>query len=154
MAIKDNLIKIAMALFAMLLFSCDMTSSVNPSKAEDVAKAFAENYFNLRYKNSTKYCTQESEKWISFAASQITKEDIELLHGLEEEASVEVDDVSGDDTECHATVKVTNYFEMDTIGKAGHVVNEGRFDITLVKEGNTWKVRMEGLPRSERQSHD
>lgn len=154
MAIKNNLINISTVFFATLLFSCNMPSSVNPSNAEDVAEAFAENYFNLRYKNSAKYCTQESEKWISFAASQITREDIELLHGLEEEASVEVSDVSGDDTECHATIKVTNYFEADTIGKKGHVVNEGLFDILLVKEGKAWKVRMEGLPRSEKRSHD
>ena len=154
MDIVNKLDNISMALFAMLLLSCNSPFSVNPSNAEDVAETFAESYFNHRYKNSAKYCTQESEKWISFAASQITKEDIEILHGLEEEASVEVSDVSGDDTECHATIKVTNYFETDTIGKAGHVVDEGVFDIILVKEGKAWKVRMEGLPRNGKQSHD
>ena len=124
------------------------------SDAEDVANAFAESYFNLRYKNSLKYCTKESEQWISFAASQINEDDIKSLRGLEEEASVEVENVSGDDAKCHAKVIVSNYFEADTIGKTGHIVDEGVFDITLVKEGNTWKVRMEGLPRSEKQSRD
>lgn len=154
MAIKNKFINISMVLSALLLFSCDIASSFNPSSAEDVAKAFAESYFNLRYKNSAKYCTQESEKWINFAASQITKEDLDVLHGLEDEASVEVGEVSGNDTECHATIKVTNYFEADTIGKVGHVVDEGLFDITLVKEGKAWKVRMEGLPRNGKRSRD
>ena len=145
---------IATLLLLLVLASCNYVSSVNPSDAEDVANAFAESYFNLRYKNSLKYCTKESEQWISFAASQINEDDIKSLRGLEEEASVEVENVSGDDAECHAKVIVSNYFEADTIGKTGHIVDEGVFDIMLVKEGNTWKVRMEGLPRSEKQSRD
>ena len=145
---------IATLLLMLVCSSCDFVSSINPSNAEDVAEAFAESYFNLRYKNSLKYCTKESEQWISFAASQIGEDDIKSLRGLEEEASVEVESVSGDDAQCHATIRVNNYFEADTIGKTGHVVDEGVFDIMLVKEGKAWKVRMEGLPRSERQSRD
>jgi hypothetical protein len=45
---------IATLLLLLVCASCNFVSSVNPSDAEDVANAFAESYFNLRYKNSLK----------------------------------------------------------------------------------------------------
>ena len=145
---------ISATLLLIACASCNFVGSVNPGNAEDVAEAFAESYFNLRYKNALKYCTKESEQWISFAASQINEDDIKSLQSLEEEASVEVDDISGDDNQCNAKIIVNNYFEADTIGKPGRIVGEGVFNIAMVKEGNAWKVRMEGLPRSEKRSRD
>ena len=126
-----------MALFTTIV-SCTIADTIRPSAEGDVAEKFANEYFNLRYKNAAQYCTKESEKFLKFAASQISNDDLAVLK----------------DAESEVTVKVSNYFEADTIGKTGRIVDEGLFKLSLVKENKKWKVRMEGLPRNEKQSRD
>ncbi|MDD7318652.1 MAG: hypothetical protein SOZ80_01240 [Prevotella sp.] len=144
---------IAVAL-SFTIMSCNLSETITPSAESDVAEKFANEFFNLRYKNSAKYCTKESEQWLKFAASQIGEEDLAVLRNAEDGATVEIENVESGETESKVTVRVSNYFEADTIGKPGRIADEGLFRLSLVKENRTWKVRMEGLPRSEKRSRD
>lgn len=135
-----------------VITSCNIAGKHNPNGAKGVAESFSREYFNLRYKNAAKYCTKGSEQWLKFAASQISGEDIETLRTANDEAEVKIEKEDGDDRHSTVTVIVSNYFEADTIGRSGHFNDKGTFRLSLVKEGKAWKVRMEGLPRNERQS--
>ncbi|WP_315538433.1 hypothetical protein [Prevotella koreensis] len=144
---------VVMALFTTIV-SCTIADTIRPSAEGDVAEKFANEYFNLRYKNAAQYCTKESEKFLKFAASQISNDDLAVLKDADSEATIEIEDVESGKHESEVTVKVSNYFEADTIGKTGRIVDEGLFKLSLVKENKKWKVRMEGLPRNEKRSRD
>lgn len=138
-------------LVATILFatSCGDGGS-DQSDAEDVAVCFGKAYFNYEFKNASQYCTPESERWLKFAASNVTEKDVEVLRGMDTGAEVESSDVNYADDDSTATVCVTVHDVMmrDTIGGDGHVVDEAHYIIPLVKQGDIWLVKMEGLLRN------
>jgi len=151
--------KIKLGLFLLILtavFSCKNTHHTKTAHIEEVTDSFATNYFNALYEQAARFATPESERYLRFAASQIGQEDIDLLNQQEEPATIEIQNVEIEDGDTTATVSlnVMNYLCMDTIGKAGHMVENGEFKIMLVFKNKQWRVRMEGLPQNEKMNHD
>lgn len=85
-----------MGLFVSLLLSC---SDKDANTAEERALAFAQNYFNLRYKQSLTLCTENAKKWIVFRATNITQEDVDVINAQTDTAECEIDDVELNDDE-------------------------------------------------------
>jgi PBP1b-binding outer membrane lipoprotein LpoB len=145
------------AIFAcvILLTSC-IGNHRSRHQVEQAADSFAENYFNYQFEEAAKHATKDSERWLRYAASNIHKADVEMLRSQDEGASVDVENVTlGDgDSTAIATIKVHNYMRLDTIGNAGRMINEDRFLLNMMKEEGKWKIKMEGLPQSEKQNHD
>ena len=120
--------------------------------AEATALAFANTYFNYNFDEAAKFCTQDSRRWLSFAASNVYGADLEVLRNMDAGATVDVADMDFPDGDSTAvvTVEVSGFMQRDTIGKAGRVVEEGVFTLSLVRRDGQWKVRMAGLPRNGR----
>ena len=135
--------------------SCSDGSTPQTEKAGQAATYFAEAYFNYNFKQALELSTTESAKWISFAASNITQEDIDVLNTRQTEASVELTDCQMvNDSTCKAWLTVENYMATDSIGRPGVFKREGLFVLNVVARNGKWIVRMEGLPRSEKHNHD
>lgn len=152
--IKKGL-NIAIFVGVILLTSC-IGNHRSKRQAEQAADSFAENYFNYQFEEAAEHATKDSERWLRYAASNIHKADVEVLRSQDEGASADVEDITlGDgDSTAIATVNVHNYRRLDTIGNAGRMIDEARFQLNMMKEEGKWKIRMEGLPRSEKQNHD
>lgn len=135
--------------------SCKQEPGSEEQLLED-ADSFAVNYYNWHFEQALRYCTPESEKWLRYAASNVHEADVELLRNKEEDAQVELGDILYDDNDSIATIetKVYNYLQMDSIGKAAHLIPESTFRLTMVKRSGKWVIRMESPLRSEKQSHD
>ena len=120
--------------------------------AEATALAFANAYFNYNFDEAAKFCTQDSRRWLSFAASNVYGADLEVLRNMDTGATVDVAEMDFPDGDSTAvvTVEVSGFMQRDTIGKAGRVVEEGVFTLSLVRRDGQWKVRMAGLPRNGR----
>ena len=121
----------------------------------ETADSFVERYFNFDLIGTSKLCTKESVKWISFLASNITQEDINMLRAQDAAAAyvnLNVDKTS--DTTATSSYKVMNFLMIDTLGRPALITDEAFYKINLVKRNGRWLVKMEGLPRSERQNHD
>lgn len=120
------------------------------------ADSFAVNYFNWHFEQALRYCTPESEKWLRYAASNVHEEDVELLRNKEADAQVELGDIIYNDNDSIVTIetKVYDYLQMDSIGKAAHLVPESTFRLTMVKRSGKWLIRMESPLRSEKQNRD
>ena len=130
-------------------FGC---GNADRDNAEATALAFANAYFNYNFDEAAKFCTQDSRRWLAFAASNVYGADIEVLRNMDAGATADVagmDFPDGDSTAV-ATVEVANFMQRDTIGRAGRVVDEGVFTLSLVRRDGGWKVRMADLPRNER----
>ncbi|MBQ3698373.1 MAG: hypothetical protein II886_00525 [Prevotella sp.] len=144
-------LKVFMA--ALLLAGCDLGFNGDEA-ARDAAVAWADAYFNCDFHEAAEYATPESGKWLRFAASNTTEDGLELLR--ERNAKVEGDDYYpvANDTLRVIKLKVWNPLLPTVPGQEARQAEKGEFLVTVVKRDGSWKVRMEGLPRSEKQSRD
>ncbi len=138
------------------IYSCGKHINGGNSQANKEVTDFATAYFNYNFNEALKYCTPESEKWIVYTASNIHDADIEVLRNAKQGASVEIKNFVFDDNDStgYALITVHNYMRLDTIGKAGHEIVQADYHIPIVLRDSKWTVKMEGLPRSEKQNHD
>ena len=135
--------------------SCQETPAQMDEEAGRKATAFATAYFNYDFKKALETVTPESEKWLRFAASNVTQEVVDALNARNGEATVEIADMyRTDDSTMTVNVVVGNFLLQDSIGQGGRNVEEALFRLTVVKRDGKSYVRMEGLPRSEKQSRD
>jgi hypothetical protein len=125
-------------------------------EATDTAVKWADAYFNYDFHEAEKYATPESRQWLQFAASNTTERDLQLVQENEGGASIEVNDFFPDANDTLRVVSLTvhDFVSSSLPADSARLVDEGTFTITTVLRDGVWKVRMEGLPQSERQSRD
>ncbi len=142
-----------------LFFSCEQPVQRNEELLAEVADSFCVSYFNYDFVGASKYCTDDSRKWIQFAASNVTEKDLQILYEQETAAQVEITDIAyhEPDTTAMVTVVVENYWDMDKIEDESRSLvyrRVGVFKFPMVKQQDMWKIRMEALPQSGKKSHD
>jgi hypothetical protein len=147
---------IIIILFPVFTIGCNNSSHSQSDKVDDEIKAFAEAYFNYDFKTAANHCTPESKKWLWYAASNINQADIDVLRNAPEGASIEINDYNynDNDTTGIAIITVSNFMRLDTIGKAGHLIDKAIFHIPIILRDGKWTVKMVNLPRSEKPNHD
>ena len=133
--------------------ACSMIQSDN-DQATDVAVEWGEAYFNCDYHAAEQLSTPESRRWLQFAASNTTQQDLDLLkqHAADVEATDYYPEAS--DTLRVVELVVRNSLSPSINAGQSSQVEEALFHVTVVKRNGAWQVRMAGLPRSEKQSRD
>ena len=137
---------------AILMAGCDIGMD-GDQQAKNVAGDWADAYFNCDYKDASKYVTPESQKWLQYAASNTTAEELKLLKEAGG-AQVSVSDTfdEANDTMRLVTMNVTNV--LTTQQQSLVLAKDATFKVMVVKRNGSWKVRMAGLPQSGKQSRD
>ena len=123
-------------------------------QARHAAEEWADAYFNCDFKDASEYVTPESQKWLQYAASNTSAEELKQLQesgGAKVIASEGFDEAN--DTMRLVTLNVTNSLKSSGQGTTG-IIKDATFKVEVVKRDAGWKVRMAGLPRSEKQSRD
>ena len=139
----------------LIIMGCSENTSDAEEKMKSKAVCFAEAYFNYDFKEAVRHVTPESVKWLQFAASNVNQADVDQLNNDEEAARVEVADfLYEDDSTVVVTVKVSDFLQKDSIIGSATMMDESSFPVTVVRRADKLFVKMEGLPRSERQSRD
>ena len=100
-------------LTVVLMASCN-TGFNGDDEAQTTATQWAEAYFNCDFKDAANYATPESERWLRFAASNITEEDLKLVNGGAT-ASAEEYFTIANDTLRVVTVTVRNFLAAKSI---------------------------------------
>ncbi len=139
---------------SLLLFVSCGPGSDDDHTAQQIAESWAEAYFNADYHQAAEYVTPESTKWLHFAASNTTEADLQLLNQHHAEVESDDDFTVANDTLRVVTLTVRNGLAPTSFGQAPSQQEESKYLITVVKRDSGWYVKMEGLPRSEKQSHD
>ena len=140
---------------ALLLVACVPSQSDTDEEAQEAAIDFAEAYFNYDFKTAAKHSTPESEKWLRYAASNVTQEVVDLYNAQERRATTEVDDFYwNNDTTATVVIRISHYVADDSIAAAPHIAEEGLFCLTIVRRDGKMLVRMASPLRSEKQSRD
>ena len=139
-------------LSAAIMASCNIGQE-GDDVALNVATDWADAYFNCDFHEAASYATAESERWLRFAASNTTEQDLQTVKGG---ATADADDyfTVANDTLRVVTLHVRDFLKPVAVGEPAQLQEEGTFLVTVVKRDGKWKVRMEGLPRSEKQSRD
>lgn len=138
---------------AILQAGCD-SGMDGDQQARESAGDWADAYFNCDFKDASEYVTPESQKWLQYAASNTSADELKLLQEAGG-AQVTVDDGfdEANDTMRLVTLYVTNSLKPSVQGKA-ELVKDGTFKVMAVKREVGWQVRMAGLPRNEKQNRD
>lgn len=151
-----NYLMILFYAFTVLVSSCSRAAEEKEKdEIKSTAGSFAENYFNFKLSDSRKFCTEESAVWLSFLASNIRQEDVDILRAQEEGATCKALSINiVNDTTATADYRICNFMRINTLGKAGKMTEQADYTITLVKRHGKWSVKMEGPLQSERRSRD
>lgn len=139
-------------LAAILVAGCDVGMD-GDQQAREVAGDWADAYFNCDFKDASGYVTPESQKWLQYAASNTTAEELKMLKdagGARVSVNNSFDEAN--DTMRLVTLNVSNI--LTTQQQKPVLAEEGIFKVTVVKRDGEWLVRMAGLPQSGKQSRD
>ena len=144
------------AVLLCIFFSCTRGISNHENKVTECVDSFAIHYFNYQFFQTKPFVTNDSEKWLELAASNVTQSDIDILRNQEQAATIETENITfnSGDSVAIASIKVHHFLDMNNIAAGSRFVDEGSFHLTVVRNEGKWKVRMEGLPRNEKRSHD
>ena len=137
---------------AILVAGCD-AGMTGDQQARNAAEDWADAYFNCDFKDAKEYVTEESQKWLQFAASNTTGQDLKQLQeagGARVTISDSFDEAN--DTMRLVTLTVANCLTVQ--GQTSALTKEGTFKVEVVKRDAGWQVRMAGLPQSGMQSRD
>ena len=149
-----NYIMVFFCSIIMLAGSCSQPAEEKEkNRIKSTADNFAENSFNFRLADSRMFCTEESAAWLSFLASNMQQEDVDILKAQDKGATCKALSINIiNDTTATACYRVFNFMRIDTLGRAGKMTEQADYTITLVKRHSKWHVKMEGLLQSERQN--
>ena len=137
---------------AWLLNACSPSETDLNAAAKEQAQQFAEAYFNYDFDQARRFVTPESEKWLRFAASNVTQEDVDLINATSDQVSVAATDCQyQDDSTTCVRVIVYNAVLKGSLGRPAHTASEAEFVLTLVNRDGAYLVKLEGLPRNESQ---
>ena len=129
------------------LMSCQPHEGSEEQLKADV-DSFATYYYNWHFEKAARFCTPESKVWLRYAASNVHPADIELLKAKNEDAHIEIGDIDFKEDEVSATVnlEITNFLQMDTIGKEARLINKSRLTLPMTTHNGKWKVELKQLP--------
>ena len=134
---------------AILVAGCD-AGMTGDQQARNAVEDWADAYFNCDFKDAKEYVTEESQKWLQFAASNTTEQDLKLL----QEAGGAQIAVSDDFEEANDTMRLVTLTVNNCLTAKSALSQEATFKVRVVKREAGWQVRMEGLPQNGMQSRD
>ena len=151
--------RILTASAGLLIVATIMTVTACSRKNDDEnieanACRFAEYYFNCVYGDAIKMCTPESKKWLRYAASNISQEDIDLLNSQKDDATCKSTDIDmKNDSTAEVTIKVKNFIMMDSIGVPPKIKESAIYSIVKKKRDGQWKVHLCAMPQEIKEMH-
>lgn len=139
------------ATYALAMLACLSCSDGKEEKEiADVAASFARDYFGCKYTEARQLCTDSSEKWIKFVASNVSDSDLTVLNSAPSDAEFEVTDVdlTGDST-ATASIEARNYLKLDAITRHGELSTSDTYRFTIECHNGKWMVHLDGVPQPE-----
>ena len=124
---------------SMMLLSC---GSDTEEQVNDVAEAFAKEYFNWHYCEAMPYVTAESSEQMKFLASNVTEDDVQLLRNMESGAEIKIEDcnIADGDSVAYVNVTIENFCHADTIGRAASLHESANATLMLKHRDDKWQV--------------
>ena len=133
----NNKICFILTAMTLLLCACGMEEEEG---AGTRAKDFAQDYFNLRYRQAASQCSPGAAKWVEYQASNVGQADLDVLNAQQDTARCEVDDVDVDGDRATVRLSVSHFLMCGPIGKPGTMIDKATFDVALRRHADKWLV--------------
>ena len=135
----------------LLIFSlsaCNINKEY--TQPELIAEKFASYYFNYDFNKAFSLCTEESKQWITFHVSKISQDELDYKnqHKITSTAKV-VESIYYNDSLVKTTV-ILNKVIKKSLYNDSVFCESGRTEVTLVKRGENWLIKMEAPLQSEK----
>ncbi len=131
---------ISLLLLVCFLMACN---SIPQQKAEDTAVDFSKAMYNLQFEDAKTMCTPNTSAILSFIASNLKEENIEMLKKAgEAKISVIESTLNPGDSTATVTLKVSNYLQLNMMSGKSTIEKEKEETIDLVKVNDKWLVDM------------
>jgi hypothetical protein len=130
--------KLFLLLLATLMVACSQTPQ---NQAEKAAVNFSKAMYSLKFDEAKKYCTPDAYKILSFVASNVKQEDLDLLK-KSGDVDVSVIESTMDQGDSTATVnlKISNYIQLNMMSGKSIIEKEKDEKVYLVKVKDKWLV--------------
>ncbi len=136
-----------------LMLSCGPRHEGSEEQLLATADSFATAYYNWHFWDCARHCTDSSQIWLQYAASNVRQADIDLLNAQGEGAGHKITNVSygQDGSSATVSVSVSHFLQMDTIGTAAHLVEEATFELPMRRTDRGWQVNLGSLPKVKKE---
>ena len=134
--------KLLLALTGLFLFlqtSCNRSEQDEPRTC---ARNFCQAFFNFNYSDALKYCASGEAGWLKVFISNLLQEDMDSIRHISVTPQFNIEDITYRGDSCAlAIIKVHSVYYFDTIGRPGHVVKEGIYNVSMIREKGKWRIR-------------
>lgn len=136
---KINIASTLLLLASFVFWGC--TEKTDEDIISEDLNAYATAYFNWDFPSANNNASADATKWLEFLSSQLTERDMSAIKTKDELAYVEIENININTNEntAKATIIVTNFLCMDSIGKTPQCCNEAKFEVNAKKKKETWK---------------
>ena len=136
-------------LATLLLVGCQGQTSDPSRQVARSVEDFVSSYYNWQYHQALRYVTPESERWLSFMASQVQESDLEELRKQEQAPTFQIDSIAmHPDSTALAIVTVSNFLQADSFGQPPTLREQATIHLNLVysRQKQNWLVDLQTLP--------
>jgi hypothetical protein len=133
-----NLNHLFLLLFILFFVACSQTPQ---RQAEKAAVSFSKAMYSLNLDEAKKYCTPDASKILSFIASNVKEEDLNILKDAKDlEVSVIESTMDPGDSTATVNLKISNYIQLNMMSGKSSIEKEKEEKVDLVKVNNKWLV--------------
>ena len=106
-----------------------------------VTDSFATKYYTWRFKDAARFSDEEFTRFLRFLSSNVNQKDIDVLTKSAETPGFSVDNINIKETDlADVTLKLTNIYQMDSIGKEPELTTKTTHKLILKKNNGKWQV--------------
>ena len=122
--------------------SCSTGNEENKDKQEIQAlvDSFATQYYCWRFKDAARFSTEKQVQHLRYLSSNVHESDLKILTSSSERPEFTFGEINITGETATVTLKLSNIYQMDSLGTAPQLHKEATHHLHLAKENEQWKV--------------
>ena len=122
--------------------SCSTENEENKDEQEiqAIIDSFATQYYCWRFKDAARFSTEKQVQHLRYLSSNVHESDIKTLTSSSERPEFTLGEIDITGETATATLKLSNIYQMDSLGIAPQLYKEATHHLHLSKENGEWRV--------------
>ena len=122
--------------------SCSTGNEENKDEQEiqAIIDSFATQYYCWRFKDAARFSTEKQVQHLRYLSSNVHESDIKTLTSSSERPEFTLGEIDITGETATATLKLSNIYQMDSLGTTPQLYKEATHHLHLSKENGEWRV--------------
>lgn len=129
-----------MILSSLLLSACNLLGS-DEEAVREVADEFSQRFCTWHFPDAAAYTTDRAERYLRHLSSNVSEADLEVLRAAKDMPDYSIEDITMAEDSAIVDVKLSNFAQMDTIGRPATIVENTKITLVLIKNNKEWKIK-------------